>query len=239
MNRGVTFRRLKLTDEKFQWLWGQLSALGKYTLNDQADTPDVLWDALGKTDSLHFEAVDRMGNVVGYAALQGITEWSAVCHLTFFDLRLRGREKCVFEFMREVVRGLDIQVIHGYTPMSHRASVAWEKRIGFEHVGTIPRSIRRDGKLLDMGVFAFTREAFEEGEVKDGLFHRRCEPDEQTEFHAEGQSTGVIRSVNSWKVFCKPYTTRAATNIWRFLRRWGARSSLSRDDAVVTRGTGN
>lgn len=153
------FRRLQLTDEKLRWLWEQCVRLKHRTMYEGADTPQALMMTLGLPNALHFDVVDpTTQQQIGIASLTNITDWSAQAHATYFDGRLRGREAATKAMMATMMTQLDLQVLHIYLPTTHRASIAWAERMGFTHDGTIRRSIRRNGQLLDHAVLSLLRE---------------------------------------------------------------------------------
>lgn len=161
------FRRLQLTDEKLRWLWEQCVRLKNRTMHEGA-TPEALMVTLAATNSLHFDVVDMATQqIIGIASLRDITPWSASAHATYFDGRLRGREAATKAMLVAMMKELDLQVIHCFTPETHRATIAFAKRLGFEQTGVIPRAIRRDGICLDHVVLSMVRETVEHPALVD------------------------------------------------------------------------
>lgn len=158
----IRFQRLQLSQEKFDFIWNALCRLDGRSLTDDANTPAALWAVFQQLDALHFEVCDvETDEMVGIATLSGITKWSATIHLTFFDRRLRGRERESKLALRDISRELGLTIVHVYTPDSHRATIAWLQRIGFVRSGVIPRALRRNGVFFDHVVLYITKEELE------------------------------------------------------------------------------
>lgn len=191
----LTFRPLVLTPQLFEWYWARLVDMGRWTMNDDVKGREDFWTSLRAVDALHFEAFAESSVMpVGYACLAGIIPgWQAIAHLTFFDKRLRGRERAVRSLLKTLMQELDLQIVHSYTPTTHRASLAWIQRLGFEHEGVIRKQLRRNGVLLDNSVWCITREQIE-GAWTDGKPVRHEQHEPETKLHHADFTPGTDRA---------------------------------------------
>jgi hypothetical protein len=155
---SVRFAEMPRSLEMLDLLWPRVQQFARWTVADGFDTKEALAQAMVAPGSVYYLAYE--GDAVepcGYLSAHPDRPWSAVVHALFFDLRTRGREGQTRRLLEHVMRKNNWPLMRTYEPPTHRTTIAWITRMGFQEDGIIRSAIRRGGQFEDLLIFSYPK----------------------------------------------------------------------------------
>ena len=150
-------RPCRLSFEKLKYLYEKLSEFdvlfNDHVKNDpSAFISSFIVDVNGRAEStgLIWEVDD-----VGILYITDIRPgYEAMAHFSFWDKRLRGREKLAQEMIKYVMKRFKFHRIVCEVPMYATPSMGFVERVGFQHEGRKRQVVRYHGEWFDVNQYS-------------------------------------------------------------------------------------
>ncbi len=146
---------LTLTPDKVKELWDRLHVIDGLFDDMTKGNYQHFLARLYARDSVYLERSDGNGIIYVTQVIPGL---SAFGHVVYWDKRLRGREDSTIECLQWFMDVLQLRKINVWLPDYAKAAIAFAKRIGFKHEGTLRNWSYSNGRLFNMEAFGITKE---------------------------------------------------------------------------------
>lgn len=167
MPEGVQL--MELTPDKVKLLWDKLHVIDGLFDDMTRGNFQYFVSRLQQPDSVWLEREDGNGILYLTSVIPGL---SAFGHVVYWDKRLRGREDFTLSTLLWLMDMLSLRKINVWLPDYSKAAIAFVKRLGFKHEGTLRMWSYSNGKLFNMEAFGITQE-----EALNGRLHETGDGD--------------------------------------------------------------
>lgn len=151
----LSWEPLVLTQEKMNRLWAKFSQIPAVFDDFTRGSPKAFFEIMVSKDAMFYE----IGDEVGIASAVAIRpRLDAIVHLTFFDRRLKGREKVLTDIMHEVMTKFQLRRLTAAVPCNRRIMIRYLRRLGFREEGVMRDAYLTEGRYLDMVLFGLLKE---------------------------------------------------------------------------------
>ena len=156
------------TPGRVQWMWEQITRLSEWTCSDDYCTIEHFLVALQRPGTQYF-AILEGDQEVGYCNIHPLEPWSARAHCVFYDRKMIGRGTQLNRLVIHLMRAQHLALVEAETPASHKATLLFLKRMGWQNTGRRRCVLRRNGQFEDMVYHSLTGE---EAEMIHGRYIR-------------------------------------------------------------------
>lgn len=146
---------MQLTPQKITELWDKLHVIDGLFDDYTRGNYQLFVQRLQLPNSVYLERDDGNGILYLTDVVPGL---KASGHVVYWDKRLRGREDFTLSCLQWLINMLSLRKVNVFLPSYAKAAIAFTKRMGFTHEGTLRRWSYSDGKLFDMESFGITNE---------------------------------------------------------------------------------
>lgn len=192
----IRFRPItEWTPERIKWMWEQIAQLAAWTCSDDYCTIEHFLLALQRPGTRYF-AILEGEQEVGYCNIHPLEAWAARVHCVFYDRKMLGRGTQLNRLVVHLMREQQLAIVEAETPASHKATLLFLKRMGWQETGRRRGMLRRNGQLEDMIYHSLTGE---EAEMVYGRYVWRRETESRQQDGSRSDDTG--HSQPSYEVY--------------------------------------
>lgn len=146
---------MELSPQKVNELWDKLHVIDGLFDDYTKGNYNLFVQRLQSRDSVYLERDDGNGILYLTGVKPGL---GAFGHVVYWDKRLRGREEFTLSCLQWLITMLSLRKVNVWLPAYSKAAIAFTKRLGFKHEGTIRSWSYSNGKLFDIEAFGITSE---------------------------------------------------------------------------------
>lgn len=153
MPKGVHL--MQLTPQKVTELWDKLHVIDGLFDDYTRGNYQIFVQRLQSPDSVYLERDDGNGILYLSGVVPGLRAYG---HVVYWDKRLRKREDFTLSCLQWLMSMLSLRKVNVWLPSYAKAAVAFTKRMGFKHEGTLRNWSYSNGQLFDIEAFGITSE---------------------------------------------------------------------------------